>query len=147
MSGNRFFFSFFFILALFHGRYNIEPSLYSPYLSLGACMEGLNNLFTQLYGVSLMSEHPRAGEVWSEDVRKLVSTTADGIFPEANKVLGSQRFCFSGIFVPYFKLLFGPRVKYRTVDQYFKVHVLSYCLLCLMWVNLCVCVSVLGRGT
>ncbi|XP_034023957.1 mitochondrial intermediate peptidase-like [Thalassophryne amazonica] len=52
-------------------RYNIEPSLYSPYLSLGACMEGLNNLFSQLYGVSLMSEHPRAGEVWSDDVRKL----------------------------------------------------------------------------
>uniref|UniRef100_A0A673C6I7 Mitochondrial intermediate peptidase n=1 Tax=Sphaeramia orbicularis TaxID=375764 RepID=A0A673C6I7_9TELE len=53
------------------GRYNIEPSLYSPYLSLGSCMEGLNNLFTQLYGVSLMSEPPRAGEVWSDDVRKL----------------------------------------------------------------------------
>ncbi|XP_030599761.1 mitochondrial intermediate peptidase [Archocentrus centrarchus] len=52
-------------------RYNIEPSLYSPYLSLGSCMEGLNNLFCQLYGVSLMSEHPRAGEVWSKDVRKL----------------------------------------------------------------------------
>lgn len=52
-------------------RYNIEPSLYSPYLSLGSCMEGLNNLFSQLYGVSLMSEQPRAGEVWSEDVRKL----------------------------------------------------------------------------
>ncbi|XP_044057554.1 mitochondrial intermediate peptidase-like [Siniperca chuatsi] len=52
-------------------RYNIEPSLYSPYLSLGACMEGLNNLFSQLYGVSLMSEHPSAGEVWSEDIRKL----------------------------------------------------------------------------
>uniref|UniRef100_A0A672IDS4 Mitochondrial intermediate peptidase n=1 Tax=Salarias fasciatus TaxID=181472 RepID=A0A672IDS4_SALFA len=52
-------------------RFNIEPSLYSPYLSLGACMEGLNNLFSQLYGVSLMSEHPSAGEVWNEDVRKL----------------------------------------------------------------------------
>uniref|UniRef100_A0A8C2XJ47 Mitochondrial intermediate peptidase n=1 Tax=Cyclopterus lumpus TaxID=8103 RepID=A0A8C2XJ47_CYCLU len=52
-------------------RYNTEPSLYSPYLSLGACMEGLNNLFSQLYGVSLMSEHASAGEVWSEDVRKL----------------------------------------------------------------------------
>uniref|UniRef100_A0A7N6AHR6 Mitochondrial intermediate peptidase n=1 Tax=Anabas testudineus TaxID=64144 RepID=A0A7N6AHR6_ANATE len=52
-------------------EYNIEPSLYSPYLSLGACMEGLNNLFFQLYGVSLMSEHPSPGEVWSEDVRKL----------------------------------------------------------------------------
>uniref|UniRef100_A0A8C7XAC8 Mitochondrial intermediate peptidase a n=1 Tax=Oryzias sinensis TaxID=183150 RepID=A0A8C7XAC8_9TELE len=47
------------------------PSLYSPYLSLGGCMEGLNSLFSQLYGVSLMSEHPSAGEVWSEDVRKL----------------------------------------------------------------------------
>uniref|UniRef100_A0A8C2XK36 Mitochondrial intermediate peptidase n=1 Tax=Cyclopterus lumpus TaxID=8103 RepID=A0A8C2XK36_CYCLU len=54
-------------------RYNTEPSLYSPYLSLGACMEGLNNLFSQLYGVSLMSEHASAGEVWSEDVRKLVN--------------------------------------------------------------------------
>lgn len=52
-------------------RFNIEPSLYSPYLSLGSCMEGLNNLFSQLYGVSLMSEHPSAGEVWNEDVRKL----------------------------------------------------------------------------
>ncbi|XP_056139403.1 mitochondrial intermediate peptidase-like [Lampris incognitus] len=52
-------------------RYNIEPSLYSPYFSLGACMEGLNNLFSQLYGVSLMSEHSSVGEVWSDDVRKL----------------------------------------------------------------------------
>lgn len=60
-----------------HCRYNIEPSLYSPYLSLGACMEGLNNLFSQLYGVSLMPEQPSAGEVWSEDVRKLVNLTAN----------------------------------------------------------------------
>ncbi|XP_056297049.1 mitochondrial intermediate peptidase-like isoform X1 [Pseudoliparis swirei] len=52
-------------------KYNTEPSLYSPYFSLGACMEGLNNLFSQLYGVSLVSEHASAGEVWSEDVRKL----------------------------------------------------------------------------
>ncbi|XP_061916449.1 mitochondrial intermediate peptidase-like isoform X2 [Entelurus aequoreus] len=52
-------------------RYNIEPSLYSPYFSLGSCMEGLNVLFSRLYGVSLMSEHPSAGEVWSDDVRKL----------------------------------------------------------------------------
>ncbi len=54
------------------GRFNIEPSLYSPYFSLGACMEGLNGLFTQLYGVSLLAEQPSVGEVWSEDVRKLV---------------------------------------------------------------------------
>ncbi|XP_023669458.1 mitochondrial intermediate peptidase [Paramormyrops kingsleyae] len=52
-------------------RYNIEPSLYSPYFSLGACMEGLNALFSQLLGVSLQAEQPQPGEVWSEDVRKL----------------------------------------------------------------------------
>ncbi|XP_030632958.1 mitochondrial intermediate peptidase [Chanos chanos] len=52
-------------------RFNIEPSLYSPYFSLGACMEGLNSLFSQLFGVSLLAEHPSAGELWSDDVRKL----------------------------------------------------------------------------
>ncbi|KAA0702342.1 Mitochondrial intermediate peptidase [Triplophysa tibetana] len=52
-------------------RFNIEPSLYSPYFSLGACMEGLNSVFTHLFGVSLMAEQPGSGEVWSEDVRKL----------------------------------------------------------------------------
>uniref|UniRef100_A0A3Q4G605 Mitochondrial intermediate peptidase a n=1 Tax=Neolamprologus brichardi TaxID=32507 RepID=A0A3Q4G605_NEOBR len=60
-----------YLSGVLRAEYNIEPSLYSPYLSLGSCMEGLNNLFSQLYGVSLMSEQPRAGEVWSEDVRKL----------------------------------------------------------------------------
>nr|XP_032825301.1 mitochondrial intermediate peptidase isoform X1 [Petromyzon marinus] len=52
-------------------RYNIEPSLYSPFFSLGSCMEGLNQLFTQLFGVSLYAEQPNSGELWSEDVRKL----------------------------------------------------------------------------
>ncbi|KAL4647259.1 mitochondrial intermediate peptidase isoform X1 [Arapaima gigas] len=52
-------------------RYNIEPSLYSPYFSLGACMEGLNSLFSQLLGVSFQTEQLKTGEVWSEDVRKL----------------------------------------------------------------------------
>ncbi|XP_062408789.1 mitochondrial intermediate peptidase-like [Sardina pilchardus] len=52
-------------------RFNIEPSLYSPYFSLGACMEGLNSLFAELFGVSLMAESPSAGEVWNDDVRKL----------------------------------------------------------------------------
>ncbi|GCB73857.1 hypothetical protein scyTo_0002939 [Scyliorhinus torazame] len=52
-------------------RFNIEPSLYSPFFSLGACMDGLNLLFTQLLGVSLYVEEPEKGEVWSDDVRKL----------------------------------------------------------------------------
>lgn len=55
------------------GRFNIEPSLYCPFFSLGACMEGLSLLFNRLLGVSLYGEQPAKGEVWSEDVRKLVS--------------------------------------------------------------------------
>ncbi|XP_057176984.1 mitochondrial intermediate peptidase isoform X2 [Triplophysa rosa] len=43
----------------------------NPYFSLGACMEGLNHLFTQLLGVYFQAEEPKMGEVWSEDVRKL----------------------------------------------------------------------------
>ncbi|XP_032878655.1 mitochondrial intermediate peptidase isoform X1 [Amblyraja radiata] len=61
-------------------RYNIEPSLYSPFFSLGACMDGLNLLFTKLLGVSLCVEQPEKGEVWSEDVRKLaVLDETDGL--------------------------------------------------------------------
>ncbi|XP_055988736.1 mitochondrial intermediate peptidase [Sorex fumeus] len=52
-------------------RYNIEPSLYCPFFSLGACMEGLNILFSKLLGVSMYAEQPAKGEVWCEDVRKL----------------------------------------------------------------------------
>ncbi|XP_038617761.1 mitochondrial intermediate peptidase isoform X2 [Tachyglossus aculeatus] len=52
-------------------RYNIEPSLYCPFFSLGACMEGLNLLFNQLLGITLYAEQPAKGEVWCEDVRKL----------------------------------------------------------------------------
>ncbi|KAM4860254.1 mitochondrial intermediate peptidase [Thomomys bottae] len=52
-------------------RYNIEPSLYCPFFSLGACMEGLNILFNKLLGISLYAEQPVKGEVWCDDVRKL----------------------------------------------------------------------------
>ncbi|XP_055063834.2 mitochondrial intermediate peptidase [Misgurnus anguillicaudatus] len=52
-------------------KFNVDSSIYSPYFSLGACMEGLNHLFTQLLGVSFQTEEPKMGEVWSEDIRKL----------------------------------------------------------------------------
>ncbi|XP_041055946.1 mitochondrial intermediate peptidase isoform X1 [Carcharodon carcharias] len=61
-------------------RFNIDPSLYSPFFSLGACMDGLNLLFTQLLGVSLCLEEPEKGEVWSDDVQKLaVVNETDGL--------------------------------------------------------------------
>ncbi|EDL36112.1 mitochondrial intermediate peptidase [Mus musculus] len=52
-------------------RYNIEPSLYCPFLSLGACMEGLNVLFNKLLGITLYAEQTFKGEVWCNDIRKL----------------------------------------------------------------------------
>lgn len=36
-------------------------------------MEGLNILFNKLLGITLYAEHPAKGEVWCDDVRKLVS--------------------------------------------------------------------------
>ncbi|GCC27426.1 mitochondrial intermediate peptidase-like [Chiloscyllium punctatum] len=61
-------------------RFNIEPGLYSPFFSLGACMDGLNLLFTRLFGVSLCVEEPEKGEVWSDDIRKLaVVDETDGL--------------------------------------------------------------------
>lgn len=36
-------------------------------------MEGLNVLFNKLLGITLYAEQPFKGEVWSTDVRKLVS--------------------------------------------------------------------------
>lgn len=60
-------------------RYNIDPGLYCPFFSLGACMEGLNSLFSQLLGISLYAEQTQKGEVWSEDVRKLVSILVPSI--------------------------------------------------------------------
>ena len=43
----------------------------SNYLSLGACMEGLNNLFENLFDVTLEAVDTEAGEVWCSDVFKL----------------------------------------------------------------------------
>lgn len=61
-------------------RYNVDPGLYCPFFSLGACMEGLNSLFSQLLGISLYAEQTQTGEVWSEDVRKLVSVQVSSIW-------------------------------------------------------------------
>ncbi|ESO02219.1 hypothetical protein HELRODRAFT_161462 [Helobdella robusta] len=52
----------------------------SNYLPLGACMEGLNNLFNILYEVTLEYEETENGEVWSNDVYKLaVKHKTDGV--------------------------------------------------------------------
>ncbi|KAH9628413.1 hypothetical protein HF086_015943 [Spodoptera exigua] len=50
---------------------NVANSDFSPYFSLGGCMEGLNMLCEELYGISLKSEEMLPGESWSPDVYKL----------------------------------------------------------------------------
>lgn len=58
---------------LFTFRYAISPSDYTPYFSLGACMEGLQVLMDKLYNIELENVQPDHGEVWAPDVLKLVS--------------------------------------------------------------------------
>lgn len=52
----------------------MEPGAYGPFFSLGACMDGLDVLLGRLLGVSLRVQQPAPGEVWAQDVRKLVSS-------------------------------------------------------------------------
>lgn len=62
--------------------FNVTREDYSPYLSLGACMEGLNILFSNLYGISLVNVDMLVGESWSPDVYKLA------VIHETEGVLG-----------------------------------------------------------
>lgn len=48
-----------------------SASNYSPYFSLGACMEGLNHVFHSLYGVTLEYAEMKPGETWHYDIYKL----------------------------------------------------------------------------
>ncbi|XP_072939851.1 mitochondrial intermediate peptidase [Epargyreus clarus] len=50
---------------------NVANSDFSPYFSLGGCMEGLNMLCQELYGITLKSEEMLPGESWAPDVYKL----------------------------------------------------------------------------
>ncbi|CAO1307868.1 unnamed protein product [Diamesa hyperborea] len=44
---------------------------FSPYFSLGGCMEGFNNLMISLFGIRLENVEMGPGESWSDDVYKL----------------------------------------------------------------------------
>lgn len=51
--------------------FKVTSKEYSPFFSLGACMDGLNNLFQSLYRVQLLNSEVFPGECWSPDVYKL----------------------------------------------------------------------------
>lgn len=52
-------------------KFKVTGLDYSPYFSLGACMEGLSNLFKSLYKISLVSVNMGSGESWCPDIYKL----------------------------------------------------------------------------
>ena len=52
-------------------QYELNGPGLSEYFSVGACMEGLNIIFTSLYGVSLCVVPHHHGEVWARDVQKV----------------------------------------------------------------------------
>lgn len=49
----------------------VSASEFAPYFSLGACMEGVNNVMKALYGVYLEYADMNPGESWSSDIYKL----------------------------------------------------------------------------
>ncbi|PSN48217.1 Mitochondrial intermediate peptidase [Blattella germanica] len=52
----------------------VNNSEFSPYFSLGACMEGLNMLMNKLYNISLVNDEILPGETWASDVYKLAES-------------------------------------------------------------------------
>ncbi|XP_023228122.1 mitochondrial intermediate peptidase-like [Centruroides sculpturatus] len=59
-------------------RFQIKGSDFSPYFSLGVCMDGINYLLQSLYDISLKVENVKNGEVWHTDVIKLSVWEGDG---------------------------------------------------------------------
>jgi len=59
------------------GMFHLDLEKICEYFSLGVAMEGLNELFQALYGVELVVETARPGELWSDDVFKLAVKSAE----------------------------------------------------------------------
>jgi intermediate peptidase len=51
--------------------FNVDRNDFMPYLSLGACMEGLNMLAQQLFNIELVPQEIQPGEAWAPDVYKI----------------------------------------------------------------------------
>lgn len=63
--------------------FRVSSKEYSPYFSLGACMDGLNMLFQSLYGIQLVNTEVAPGECWFSDIYKLsVIHESEGLLGE-----------------------------------------------------------------
>ncbi|XP_077987741.1 mitochondrial intermediate peptidase-like [Glandiceps talaboti] len=54
-----------------HQICDLNSTHYAPYFSLGTCMDGLSLIFTSLYGIQLLDEETKPGEIWAPDVKKV----------------------------------------------------------------------------
>lgn len=61
---------------------NISISEFTPYFSLGTCMDGINTLTQALYGIRLETTSVLSGEVWSSNIHKIA------VIDESEEVLG-----------------------------------------------------------
>lgn len=59
--------------------FRVSSKEYSPYFSLGTCMEGLNMIFKSLYGIELVCDDVTYGECWNNDVYKLSVISDEGL--------------------------------------------------------------------
>lgn len=62
-------------------EFNMLCNDYTPYFSLGACMDGLNCIFNALYNINISVDETEDGELWHSDVKKLKVC-------EGNEILG-----------------------------------------------------------
>lgn len=59
------------LLWIVHTYVKINHSTTLAYVPLVACVDGLDMLFKDLFGISLLAQEPAEGELWSSDVQKL----------------------------------------------------------------------------
>ncbi|VDN12659.1 unnamed protein product [Dibothriocephalus latus] len=63
------------------GRQKKETQKLLPFFSLGACMEGVNQLADSLFGLRLQVEPALPGEIWHRDVIKVAVYTTEAQVP------------------------------------------------------------------
>jgi len=86
-----------------HEMCSVSGTQLAPYFSLGACIQGLSDLFTDLFGIRLREvTDVGPGELWCDEVRKLSET----IVAEVN-ILLEDKILFPEILCPFLPKYFS----------------------------------------